>query len=454
MTIDDRNIQSRDLKIPHSLEAEKAALGCAMMDPALGALITSILKSEEFFYPAHRIIFEAILWLANHNVPADVVTVIDRLSGEELLNGVGGPAYAAGLTGIVPTLANAERYCEIIKEKARLRRIQQMGREAVGFIDNESKRSSQELTDHFMSELIANADYGDDFLADDISKSIYENEKYFQEIKDKKRKPPVRLGFPLMDEIVMLFEGELLTIGARPSQGKTALAVGIALNNIALGNKVLFISAEMDRRELAHRFIAGVAGINITLLRKGAVTDLDTHPRVKWLLKRKHLLKIACPASLNEMDVKRIIKRETLQSGKPDLFMIDYIQRMKCSRRVRDRKEEVAAIANSIFDMCREIQIAGVMMSQLSRPTGKDKQAPKPPTMFDLKEAGEIEAVSHVIVLVHRLDNDKTMPQWDYDLLVEKNRNGPLGDVRFEFDRATAKFRESELQASRPPTDE
>ena len=439
-----------DLIPPHSIEAERSVLGCSMSDPALCAMITSKINGEEFFQPAHRILFESIYWLTNHSCPVDIVTVIDRLSTQNNLEASGGPGYVGSLTNIVPTFANAEQYCEIVKEKARLRRMLRMGIETISAVRH-GKKDSVEIVEWGMTQLINNAKYSPDDEPVDIAEGIYENERYYKGLSSGKIKPPVKLGFRLLDELLMLMEGNLLVVGGRPSHGKTSFAVGVALNLINNGRKVLFISAEMNKREMTHRFIAGAADVSIGILRKGNVRDIDRHPLVKALIEKKNLLKLACPATLSDMDVRRILKREALQYGLPDIVIVDYVQRMKYAGRTEDRRLQIAGIANNFRDLLLEMSIPGILLSQLTPPIGKDRSQNKPPTLYDLKEAGELENVADAVGLIHRVDNDKELDEWDIDFLLEKNRNGPLGDIRFSFVRKTAKFIESNLQGRTIP---
>lgn len=437
------------IPLPHNLDAERAVLGCCLLQRVSVLSAISVLKPDDFFQPKHRLIFETFKTLIKENKPVDLVTLTDRLMRDKALDQVEA-AYIAGLTDTVPTIRNTEYYSGIVLEKARLRNLIKLSHQVSKTVLL-GKDDADTILDSAMSGLIG-INKVDKTSSEpiDIENAIADNEKYFDEIEEGKRNPPIKLGYPRLDSLITLLGGNLMVIGGRPSHGKTALAVGMTINMIFNQKKVLFISAEMDKREMTHRFISVAADIPISLLRKGTVKDVANDYNVSELIVHKKYLRFICPDRVNELDVARILKYETLMNGKPDILIIDYLQRMRYSGKTNDRRIQIGEICNSLKDLIREFEIPCILLSQLSRPTGQDRQSNKPPTLWALKEAGEIENVSDVVLLIHRLDDDKTMPYWDVDILLEKNRNGPLGDIRFEFERKRALFRE--LEPNYPPS--
>lgn len=435
--------QTELIDFPHNLQAERAVLASCMLDKSSALTAMSILKSDDFFHPPHRMIFDSIQELIRQNRSVDFLTLEDMLSGQGNLIACGGTEYIAALgSNAIPSMARTEQHAEIVLEKAQLRRLIIAGKELIS-LSTSAGQSSRNLLDLTMSKIIE-VSHRTLRKAEiiDIENAIYKNEQYIADLEAGKVRPPVRLGYSKLDSLISLMGGNMLVIGGRPSHGKTAFAVGVSINLIFSGYKVLFISIEMDEREMTHRFVSAAADISITLLRSGSVKGYARHPDVQTLMQHKHLLRFVCPSRVTELDVARMLKYETLIHGKPDFLIIDYLQRMRSSGRSPDRRIQIGEIANHIKDMLAEFDIPGILLSQLTRPQGKDRTANKPPSLYDLKEAGEVENVADAVGLIHRLDNDKGIPIWDIDFLLEKNRNGPLGDIRFHFIRKRALFQE------------
>lgn len=426
------------------MQAERAILGCCLLDKAALIAVLRMIAEEDFFHQGHRHVFRAVSDLEARGTSVDYVTLTSHMLMSGHLEAAGGAEYLAGLTSTVASVRNAEHYSRVVAELSRLRKLASFGREISAFVE-QGKTDSAELVEWTMGRMIEMGRRSlDGRTAQDIDESILEADRRAAELARPSSRGILSLGFPRLDRVVTMLPGDMFVLAGRPSVGKTGMAVSMTLNVCRREGRVLFISAEMDRQQMAHRFVGAVADIPLDLLRRGVVQNLAGNSRVQALMALRSAIRVIFAPGLTDQDVARMAKQELLEGNRLDLVIVDYLHRMKYAGRPQDRRIGIGNIANNLKDLAGELRLPVLVLSQLARPTGQDKTRNRPPSIFDLKEAGEIENAADVVGLLHRLDTDKTMPEWRVDLMIEKNRNGPLGDIPFIMTRKTATFREAD----------
>ncbi len=437
---------------PHDIGAEEAVLGSILIDGEAIFKVLPFLKPDDFYREKNRWVYEACISLFERDEPIDQIMVAEELSRRGKFEAIGGMEYIKHLIDRTPTSLNIEEYGEIVHRLGVMRRlikcaekIADIGYESPPDIDSALSRAEA---------LLYGLRYGEerkDFLhLRDIL------DKYFEESGFVPRRdgylPHVPTGFSDLDKLLGgLQRSDMIVLAARPSLGKTSLALNIARNAaIEHGARVGIFSLEMSRTELAYRFISSESGVDTQRLRIDQLTDSQREAVMEAMgILAEAEIYIDDSPSLQDAEMRARAKR--LHNEKPlDLLIIDYIQLMKSSRRIEGRVQEMTEISRSIKELARELNIPVIAVSQLSR--APETRADHRPLLSDLRESGSIEQDADVVIFIHRDDFYYTKEEWERKfpdkpypkgiarIIVAKHRNGPTGEVPLIFKERFAKF--------------
>jgi len=431
---------------PQNLAAEQSVLGSMLIDKGAVVRAVEILRPGSFYRDAHKFIFEAVLKLFEKDEPVDSVTVTEMLRADGKLDAVGGSVYIADLINSVPTAANVEYYARIVEEKAVLRRLIEAGTRIVaqGFsepeeIDKVLDSAEKEIFDIAVKRSRDGFNKIDGVLKDVLNKidSMYDNKEDVTGIPS---------GFPDLDSYTAGFQNsDLIIIAARPAVGKTALTLNIA-SNLAIRNNipVAIFSLEMSKEQLAQRMLCSEAEIDAQRLKTASLPDTGWKKLTKAIGRLSEApIFIDDTAAATAMEIRAKARRLKMERGL-GLVIIDYMQLMQGRRRVENRVQEVSEIARSLKTLARELNIPVIAVSQLSRAI--EQRHDRRPLLSDLRESGEIEQTADVVMFIHREDyyNPASTKGNVAEVIIAKQRNGPVGTVEFVFRKEIAKFSSKE----------
>ncbi|MFO8063408.1 MAG: replicative DNA helicase [Spirochaetota bacterium] len=432
----------KDRVPPHNAEAEAATLGAILLDPeALGRVLV-YLRADDFYRNANARIFQAIVNISDRAEEIDMITVTQELRSEGALDVVGGAAYVSSLTGAVPTSANVEYYARIVQEASLRRKLLRVSNEIISTIYDDT-RESRKVVEEAERRIfdIADKQHSESFRkAKDIVQETVEAIERLYKTKDSYTGVPS--GFPDLDNMLSGFQdSELIVIGARPSVGKTALALTMA-GHMAIHNHVPvgFFTAEMSNMALMQRLIAAEARIGSQTIRTGMLKPSD----FKSLTDAAGLIYDA-PLWINDtpniplLDLRAQARRMVAQQGIRILF-IDYITLIASENMELPRHEQVAEISRSLKALARELKVPIIALSQLTR----DSEG-KRPSLASIRESGSIEQDADVVIFLHRergsdRSGDEHPSVMETELVVAKQRNGPVGTVKIAFVPKYTKF--------------
>ena len=428
-----------DLKVPpHSLEAEQSVIGGLMLDNRVWDNIADIINEQDFYRHDHALIFRAIHDLAVNDQPYDVVTVSEWLGARHELDSTGGLAYLSILANDTPTAINVKAYANIVREYSILRALIQVGNEISASAFNADGRPSKELLDEaerkvfLIAEQGAGNRQGFEAINDLLTKAVQRVEEMY---KSDAALTGISSGFSNFDEKTSgLQKGDLIIIAGRPSMGKTSFAMNLA-ENAALNtnNSVAVFSMEMPGEQLAIRMMSSLGRIDSHNLRTGKLQDHDW-PRlissVNMLSKAK--LFIDDTAALTPTELRARTRRLKREQGL-DLVIIDYLQLMQIDGTNENRATEISEISRSLKALAKELEVPIIALSQLNRSV--EQRHDKRPVMSDLRESGGIEQDADVILFIYRDEvyNPESADKGTAEIIIRKQRNGPIGMVRLAF---------------------
>ena len=439
---------------PHSLEAEMGVLGCCLISPndCVPECIKTFKTEEQaaFYDLRHQTIYSVLSEMSNAREPIDLITVQQRLKDQQLLEQVGGIPYLSQLQDAVPSAANLSYYLGIVREKHLLRRMIQTCTGVVGRIYDYEGDVDALLDEVETSVLRVNESRAQSEIASVkvlVNKALVTIENFFNR---KGELSGMSTGFADMDKMTDgLHGGEMIVIAARPSMGKTSLAMNIA-EHIALELKhpVGVFSLEMSSESLVLRMLCSIARVNLRSIREGFMSEAD-FPKLTSAAGRlaKAKLLIDDTAGLSILDLRARARRMHQQHG-VKLFVIDYLQLLhSTSRRSQDnRQQEIADISSGIKALAKELKVPVLVLSQLNRELEKDKS--RKPRLSDLRESGAIEQDADVVGLLYKPsagDDEDGVQTEEADglpvnLLIAKQRNGPTGDINLTFLKSYTRF--------------
>jgi replicative DNA helicase len=448
--------QVAQLRIPpHSIEAESSVLGGLLLDNTAWDRVSDLVREGDFYRFEHRMVFGAIGALINLSRPADVITVFEQLSGQGKAAEVGGLVYLNALAQYVPSAGNIRRYAEIVRERAILRRLVSVSDEIATNAFNPKGRPVANILDEAEQKIFSIGEEGartrQGFQAmDTLVVALLDR---VQEMADNPNDVTgVPTGFYDLDRITAGFQaGDLIVLAARPSMGKTALAINIA-EHVALneGLPVAVFSMEMGAAQLAVRIVGSIGRIDQSHLRTGKLTD-EEWPRLTEAIEKLRTISLHIDetAGLTSGELRANARRLSRQCGKLGLIVVDYLQLMSgSSNDGENRATELGEISRGLKMLAKELQCPVIALSQLNRSV--ETRPDKRPMMSDLRESGAIEQDADIIMFIYRDEyytKDACKEPGVAEILIAKQRNGPTGVVKLAFLKPITKF-ESLAQGS------
>ncbi|MDD4627921.1 MAG: replicative DNA helicase [Candidatus Peribacteraceae bacterium] len=431
---------------PHSVEAERTVLGALLVDPEAIIKVSDFLSPLDFYDPTLREIYQAIHELYMSHEPIDFVTVSTKLSGNENVQKAGGSSFLAELGSEVPTSSHVYQYGQIVKTKAVHRRIIGAGQKITGLGFDEEK-SVPELLDTVEKTVfeISNMFMKDKFVhIRDILSTRYERFAEMHESGEDDSVKGVSTGFKSLDmKLSGLQPSDLIVIAARPSMGKTSLALNIAQNAaIRSGKNVGVFSLEMSKEQLVDRLFASMLGVDSWKLQRGKLDDSDFQnmgPIMDELNKANIFIDDSVASTIPELRAKA--RRLQMEHGL-DLLIIDYLQLMSTGNvgYAGNRVQEISEISRTLKQLGRELHVPVVALSQLSRAV--ETRPGNIPQLSDLRDSGSIEQDADVVLMMYREDyyeEDSDRPGVT-DIYIRKHRNGPIGRVELLFKKEQMRF--------------
>ena len=430
---------------PHSIDAEQAVLGGLMLDERAWERIADKLSEDDFYRKDHRLIYRAIGELSQKNMPCDAVTLGEWFDAKGLAELVGGSNYVIQLANSTPSAANIVAYAEIVRDKSVLRQLIDAGTEIAGDGFQPEGRSTQEILEGAELKVFRIAESGARGRKGFVAMRAAVKEAFqilHQRYESKGSVTGLATGFTDLDELTAgLQPSDLIIVAARPSMGKTALAVNMAEYAAIKAKKAVAIfSMEMSATQLAFRLISSLGRINQQHLRTGDIQE-EEWPRVTsaiTLLSDAKIFIDDTPAlSPSELRARaRRLKRE----HDLGLIVIDYLQLMEVPGNKENRATEISEISRGLKALAKELNIPVIALSQLNR--SLEQRTDKRPVMSDLRESGAIEQDADVILFIYREEvYDKESPKkGTAEIIVGKQRNGPIGVVNLTFLGQYTKF--------------
>ena len=449
--IDDPFIPDRQvaqLRIPpHSVEAESSVLGGLLLDNQAWDRVGDLLVDRDFYRYEHRMVFAAISALVNASKPADVITVFEHLQRLGKAEEVGGLAYLNSLAQYVPSASNIRRYAELVRERSILRKLVSASDEIATNAFNPQGKPVAKILDEAEQKIFNIGEEGSrmkqgfqgmDTLVVDLLDRVQEMADNPNDITG------VPTGFYDLDRMTSGFQaGDMIVLAARPSMGKTALAVNIA-EHVALneGLPVAVFSMEMGAAQLAVRIVGSIGRIDQTHLRTGKLSDEEWPRLTEAIEKLRHVsLHIDETPGLTTSELRANARRLARQCGKLGLIVVDYLQLMSgSSSDGENRATELGEISRGLKMLAKELQCPVIALSQLNRSV--ETRTDKRPMMSDLRESGAIEQDADVIMFIYRDDyyNKDSKEPGVSEVIIGKQRNGPTGTVKLAFIKNLTRF--------------
>lgn len=428
---------------PQNIEAEQAVLGAVFLEPASLTLASEILIPEDFYRAAHQKIFNVMLKLNDHGKAVDLITVTEELAAAKLLEDTGGVSYLSELAASVPTAANIEYYARIVEEKSLLRRLIRTATSIAqdGYTREDEVETLLSEAEKNILEVAQRKNAGAFHNIKDVLVRTYDNiELMHSRVGDI---TGIATGFAELDRMTAGFQrNDLIIVGARPSVGKTAFALNIA-QNVATktGENVAIFSLEMGAEQLVMRMLCAEGNIDAQRLRTGSLTDEDWGKLTMAMGSLSNAgIFIDDTPGVRVGEIRSKCRRLKQEHGL-GMILIDYLQLIQGNGRSgENRQQEVSEISRSLKALARELQVPVIALSQLSR--GVEQRQDKRPMMSDIRESGSIEQDADIVAFLYRDDYyDKESENKNIiEIIIAKQRNGPVGTVQLAFVKEYNKF--------------
>ena len=441
--------QVAQLRIPpHSQEAESSVLGGLLLDNNSWDKVGDLLVEADFYRYEHRLVFASITSLVNTNRPADVITVFEQMQSQGKAEEIGGLAYLNSLAQYVPSSANIRRYAEIVRERSILRKLVSVGDEIATSALNTNGRPVTHILDEAEQKIFSIGEEGSRMRQgfQSMDKLVVQ---LLDRVEEMSQNPNditgVPTGFFDLDRMTSGMQaGDLIVLAARPSMGKTALAINIA-EHVALQEDlpVAVFSMEMGASQLAIRIVGSIGRIDQGRLRTGKLID-DEWPRLSDAIERLKTVSLSIDETpgLTTSELRASARRLARSCGKLGLVVVDYLQLMSGSGGGdgENRATELGEISRGLKMLAKELQCPVIALSQLNR--GVEQRTDKRPMMSDLRESGAIEQDADVIMFIYRDDyyNKDSKEPGVAEIIIAKQRNGPTGTVKLTFLKPITKF--------------
>lgn len=437
--------------LPHNFLAEKMILSCLIINPESIEIAARNLSVQAFYFQNHQEVYKALLSMYKNKLPIDILTLITFLQDKGILEKTGGVKVLIELISQIPNLVYIDEYIRLVKEKFIRRSLIKLGYQIInsGYITNIS-----------IEKILNDAEYQLFNLTTELQSQKIVNSAelintIFSELKEKSLNPSLpglSSGFYDLDSFTQGFQkSDLIIIAGRPSMGKTALGLNI-VSNVIKNSKlpVVFFSLEMSKEQIMYRLLSMETSINPIKLRSGKLVQSD------WI-KLNKIMKILSKLplfiddsfNLSIQDIRSKLKTIMFEQNEIGLIIIDYLQLMQNSKsKVENRVQELSQITRSLKNIAREFNIPVIALSQLSR--NVENRIDKKPILSDLRESGSIEQDADLVLMLYKnqdsnLKQTETENYYLIELIIAKQRNGPLGNVKLKFDPNRTKFSNFEL---------
>lgn len=433
---------------PHSIEAEQSVLGGLMLDNEAWDRVSEKVVEQDFYLRSHRFIFSAMLRLAESNQPIDLITVSESLEANQQLDDIGGFAYLGEIAKNTPSAANILAYAEIVRERAVVRDMIAVAHDIADAGYDTQGRTSAELLDFAetkvfkIAEQRANANEGPEPINNILAKTIDKIDALYR--SPQNGITGLSTGYVDLDKMTNgLQPSDLIIVAARPSMGKTTFAMNLAEHAAITSDKpVLIFSLEMPSDQIMMRMLASLGRINQTKVRTGQLEDED------WarlssaieLLNTKGKMYIDDASGLTPTEVRSRARRVAREHGGLSMIMVDYLQLMTVPGLSENRTLEIAEISRSLKALAKELKVPVIALSQLNR--SLEQRADKRPVNSDLRESGSIEQDADLIMFIYRDEvyNDDSQDKGLAEIIIGKQRNGPIGKIRLTFHGHFSRF--------------
>ena len=427
--------------LPYSLETEQAVIGSILINPECVTVVLSHLKPDYFYIDQHRAIMDAVMILDSLGSRIDALTILDKLNSNANFNIEDNKNYLFQLAQMVPSAANVENYCKIVKEKYFLRSLIKISKETIdSAVDGGAEAekildsAEQKIYDIRKGRAVGSLQK----LSDVISSEVYPNLVKISSDNSEEFKG-IPTGFSKLDEITSgLNRSDLVLIGARPAMGKTSFALNIARNVGMTGKKVIFFSLEMSNEQLAARVLSTEARVESNKLRSGNISN-DEWMRLAEATDRltKCNLYFDDTSTITVPDIKSKIKR----TKDVDCIIIDYLGLMQSATKKENRVQEITEITRGLKMLAKDLKIPVVCCAQLSRGPEKNGKSSNRPMLSDLRDSGSIEQDADIVLMLYRegyyknsAQNADEIDMTQADVDVAKNRHGPTDRIKLHWD--------------------
>ncbi|MFY9383917.1 MAG: replicative DNA helicase [Acetomicrobium sp.] len=435
--------QEIDRVMPHNLDAERAVLGSCLLDKDAALYVVETLRKDDFYDAMHQLSYEIISEMLKKDKAVDPLTFIEEAKNRGFLDRLGGQSFIASLIDTVPTTANVEYHARIVRDKSVHRKMIQVGT-YITKLGYSEEVEFEEILDEAERAVFDVATRGNlvvfKKIGEILKASFKDLEKQFSQGKVVTGIPSGYIDF---DRITGGFHpGSLAILAARPSMGKTALALNIA-QHVAIAQKtpVLIFSLEMGAEQLLLRLLGSEAKVNIHDMRTGVFPEgaWDELVKAAGTLNEAPIY-IDDSSFLSTLDLRARARRFKAQYPNLGLIIVDYLQLMSLSRRVENKQQEVAEISKSLKGVARELNVPVLALSQLSRAV--EQRQVKKPQLADLRDSGAIEQDADLVVFLYRKGyyNENESDDNIADLIIAKHRNGPTGTVQLLFFKEYTRF--------------
>jgi replicative DNA helicase len=426
---------------PHNLEAEESVIGAMLLSRDAVAAALERCTAADFYRPSHAQIFSAITAIYGRGEPADAVTVAEELRRAGALEEIGGAAALVTLQSNTPAISNAGRYAAIVEEHALLRRLIGVANEIaeIGYGLPDDVTAAVDRAETMVFEV---AQRRTTDSVEEISNLLTATLDRLEQLVDRGEEiTGVPTGYTDLDKLTAgLQPSNLVVVGARPSMGKTAFALGAATHAAMAGIPVLFFSLEMSHLELAQRVLSAESRVDATRMRNGRLIDSDYTKLTGAISRIGHApLHIDDNPNVTVMDIRARARRMKSREGL-GLVVIDYLQLMSGRHNSENRQVEISEISRGLKVLARELDVPVVALSQLSRTL--ESRADKRPMLSDLRESGAIEQDADVVMFIYRDERyePETEKRGTAEVIVSKHRSGPTGTIELAFVDSYARF--------------
>ena len=431
---------------PHSLEAEQAVIASILIDNNAAEEIINNLNADDFYQPAHKVILGALHNLNKKGQALDLVTLFSQLTDENNIEKAGGIEYISELVNTVPNAANADKYIDILKEKAALRSLISAGSQisSLGYEVSEDVEILIDKAQDITSNLGDAANLRR--FVEPISQVLERHQEQLNKIQQENQSgnkdiTGVPSGFDALDKITNGFQkSDLIVTAGRPGMGKTAFGLSVLLNAAQAGKTCAFFSLEMSSESLVKRLISAIAHIGQKTLRTGNFTsdEIERYIEANNILEKLPIYLDDTPAvTVNQIKSKC---RKLYNAGTLDIIFVDYLQIMGYGKNLQNREQQISEISRSLKGMAKEFNVPVIALAQVNR--NVEKSDNKRPRLSDLRESGAIEQDADIIMFLYRdkVYNPDTAYKNVAEIIIEKHRNGEQGTAYVEFNAAYTHF--------------